>query len=101
MVSTRTFRRERESRSRSGFRRLVIALLVVSALTNCTAPGARVEDRDAALPAAKTPILLFTGTGTSPNDVKAIETLLVSNHLDFSTISSFELNGMKEKDLRG
>jgi len=100
MVSTRTFRRERQSKSRSGFRRLVIALLVVSALTNCTAPGARVEDRDAALAAVKTPILLFTGTGTSPNDVEAIETLLVSNHLDFSTVSSFELNGMKEKDLR-
>ena len=47
------------------------------------------------------PILLFNGTGTSPNDVKAIETILDSNHLNYSTVNSSQLNQMSESQIRG
>lgn len=41
-------------------------------------------------------ILLFNGTGTSPNDVVAIETILNNNHLHYYTANSCQLNGMSE-----
>jgi len=44
-------------------------------------------------------ILLFTGSGTSPNDVAAIATILKSNHLYYSTINSSQLNGMNEAQI--
>ena len=40
------------------------------------------------------PILLFNGAGTSPNDVTAVETILDSLRLSYSTINSSELNRM-------
>ena len=89
----------------SSLRAIIIVVSLVLPATAFTACGARADKFQGEGPVpilhAKTPILLFTGTGTSPDDVKAIETLLASNHLDFSTVSSFELNGMDEKDLRG
>ena len=45
------------------------------------------------------PVLLFTGTGTSPNDVAAIETILKSSHLDYATASSSQLNAMEESQI--
>jgi glutamine amidotransferase-like uncharacterized protein len=44
-------------------------------------------------------ILLFSGTGTSPNDVKAVETILTDRHLDYSTVNSRQLNDMSESQL--
>lgn len=44
-------------------------------------------------------ILLFGGTGTSPNDIKAFEALLDDNDLSYSTINSAELNAMTELQL--
>lgn len=44
--------------------------------------------------------LLFAGTGTSPNDVAAIETILRRRHLEFATVTSAELNAMSETGLR-
>src|SRR5215470_9934267 len=78
---------------KSSLRAITIVVSLALSATALTACGVHAVK-------AVTPILLFTGTGTSPDDVKAIETLLISNHLDFSTATSFELNGMKEKDLR-
>jgi glutamine amidotransferase-like uncharacterized protein len=63
---------------------LTAALLLTS--TFCTVPAAD--------------ILLFNGTGASPNDVKAIEAILHSNHLNYSTASSSQLNGMAQQELR-
>src|SRR5215471_9162812 len=77
----------------SRFRAIIILVSLVLPATAFTACGARADK-------VKAPILLFTGTGTSPDDVNAIETLLASNHLDFSTLSSSELNAMDEMDLR-
>jgi glutamine amidotransferase-like uncharacterized protein len=45
------------------------------------------------------PILVFNGTGTSANDVAAIETLLKDRHLNYSTVDSQQLNGMSESQL--
>ncbi|HEY2013949.1 MAG TPA: BPL-N domain-containing protein [Bryobacteraceae bacterium] len=56
---------------------------------NLTAKGA-----DAA------PILLFNGTGTSANDVAAVEAILNRNHFEYSTVSSSQLNGMGEAPMR-
>jgi hypothetical protein len=39
-------------------------------------------------------ILLFNGTGTSPNDVPAIETLLEKSRICYSTASSAQLDEM-------
>lgn len=47
------------------------------------------------------PILLFNGTGTSPNDVAAVEAILSSNHLNYSTVNSSQLNEMGEAQIRG
>jgi hypothetical protein len=47
------------------------------------------------------PILLFNGTGTSPSDVAAVETILNSKHLNYSTVNSSQLNEMGESQIRG
>jgi Peptidase family S51 len=47
------------------------------------------------------PILLFIGTGTSQNDVVAIEEILKTNHLTYSTVNSSQLNEMSELQMRG
>ncbi|MEO8427731.1 MAG: hypothetical protein ABI651_11540 [Verrucomicrobiota bacterium] len=44
-------------------------------------------------------ILLFNGTGTSANDVAAVETILKGSHLNYSTVNSEQLNGMSESHL--
>lgn len=46
------------------------------------------------------PIILFNGTGTSPNDVKAIENILFSNHMDFVLVNSAQLNELDTSQLR-
>src|SRR6266576_5414964 len=45
------------------------------------------------------PILLFNGTGTSPNDVKAVEALLKERRLQYATMNSGQLNSMSESQL--
>jgi glutamine amidotransferase-like uncharacterized protein len=46
-------------------------------------------------------ILLFSGTGTSPNDVAAFETILKDKQLTYSKVNSSQLNVMSESQLRG
>ena len=46
------------------------------------------------------PVLLFTGTGTSPNDVAAVETILHSNYLGYAAVNSSRLNEMSESQIR-
>jgi glutamine amidotransferase-like uncharacterized protein len=46
------------------------------------------------------PILLFNGTGTSPNDVAAVETILDVNHLTYATVNSSQLDAMDEPAIR-
>jgi Biotin-protein ligase, N terminal len=47
------------------------------------------------------PILLFNGTGTSANDVAAVETILNGNHFNYSTANSSQVNEMGESQIQG
>ena len=51
-------------------------------------------------PAAHRDILLFDGTGTSANDVRAVERLLDAQGLGYATIGSDELNALSVAELR-
>ena len=66
-----------------------LLVLISLALTAC-AP---------ATPGNLPSILLFTGTGTSANDVAAVETVLEDRHLAYSTANSRQLNGLSESQL--
>jgi glutamine amidotransferase-like uncharacterized protein len=46
------------------------------------------------------PILLFSGTGTSSNDVAAIEVLLKQSHLGYVRVSSQHLGAMNQSQIR-
>ncbi len=47
----------------------------------------------------KAPILLFTGTGVSTNDVTAIQTILDDNQLGYNTVTSSEFSSMNSHEL--
>jgi len=51
-------------------------------------------------PANVTPILLFNGTGASPGDVAAVENILTTERLSYSTVDSPHLNQMPDSQLR-
>jgi glutamine amidotransferase-like uncharacterized protein len=53
----------------------------------------------ACAPRRDVPILLFSGAGTSRDDVAAIESVLRSNRLSYTTVNSLQLNYMSESDL--
>ena len=69
-----------------------IVVCAVVLLTDCSKYKVPLTARDA-------PILLFDGTGASPNDVAAIEALLNKNQLKYSTANSSQLNGMSTSQL--
>lgn len=46
------------------------------------------------------PVLLFNGTGASPGDVAALETILNTSNLTYATANSAELNAMAADDIR-
>ncbi len=68
----------------------LLACLVVLALSACR-PSA--PDPSAA-------ILLFNGTGTSPNDVVAVESVLKESHLKYTTANTNQINAMSQAQLR-
>lgn len=53
----------------------------------------------ACAPAAHPPVLLFAGSGTSPNDVTAVKAVLASRNLKFATVDSAQLNAMSARQL--
>jgi glutamine amidotransferase-like uncharacterized protein len=78
-------------------RLLLCPLLFALNLSGCDRPGA------SAVPLTSgrvPPILLFNGTGTSRNDVAAIETLLEKSRLSYSTANSAQLDAMSAARLR-
>jgi glutamine amidotransferase-like uncharacterized protein len=76
--------------------RIASFVLVATTLSSCGDHGDKSN-----ISAEGTPqILLFSGTGTSPNDVAAVETILNSNRLNYSTTNSSQLNGMSESEIR-
>jgi len=50
--------------------------------------------------AGTAPVLLFNGTGTTANDVAAIETILAADKLAYSTANSAQLNAMSLAQLQ-
>lgn len=75
-----------------------VALLSVAVvLISLAAAACRAGGDERSMPArADAPILLFNGAGASPADVAALETILRSEHLAYSTADSRQLNGMTE-----
>jgi hypothetical protein len=51
-------------------------------------------------PTSTPPILLYSGAGASPNDVKAIEAILRAQHLSYATGGSATLNAMPPAEFR-
>lgn len=68
---------------------LTFAFAISTAVTGCRA-----------VPVNIAPILLFTGTGTSPGDDAALEQILSGENLSYSTASSRQLNAMSESQMR-
>jgi hypothetical protein len=78
-------------------RRLFYLALFALILMGCDRPGASaVTLKSGRVP----PILLFNGTGTSPNDVAAIETLLKKSRISYATANSSQLDEMSAARLR-
>ena len=67
----------------------LISCIAALALTACAPPTSNDSP----------PILLFSGNGTSPNGVKAVEAVLKDSHLKYATVNSQQLNGMSESQL--
>jgi len=81
-------------------RHIALVIALAAAVADCDRPGAEKlagRELDANGQAA---ILLFAGTGTSPNDVRAIEAMLMSRRLAYATASSTRLDAMSEAELR-
>lgn len=53
-----------------------------------------------AIPAAE-PVLLYSGTGTTPSDVSAVEAVLSSLGLGYTIANATQLNAMSEQQLAG
>lgn len=66
-----------------------LLFLISLAMTGCTST----------VSTSSASILLFSGTGTSPNDVAAVEHILKSGHLDYAKANSRQLNSMSESEL--
>lgn len=73
-------------RIRSG---LFVSCFALLSLTGCAQTGSNTGSS----------ILLFSGTGTSPNDVAAIARILRERGFDADTANSKQLNGMSESQL--
>jgi glutamine amidotransferase-like uncharacterized protein len=71
-------------------RRILIAILLTTGLLSC---GGRRDTRDA-------DVLLFAGKGTSPNDVRAFETLLAQQGASYTRIDSAALDALSVDELR-
>jgi glutamine amidotransferase-like uncharacterized protein len=71
-------------------------LLVSTILTACRSVSGNscVPTEHPAKPGDQAPVLLFSGAGTSPCDVVAIEAIMDSIRLDYTTVNSAQLNGL-------
>src|SRR5215471_1834568 len=75
---------------------LAFLLLGSSAFLTC---GRRV-DRGAGMDQGAGSVLLFNGTGTSPGDVRALETVLDQSGIAYSTADSAEMNELPQGQLQ-
>ncbi len=78
-------------------RQLLCLVLVALSVLGCDGAGRS----SVPLTSDRVPsVLLFNGTGTSPNDVAAIETLLARSEISYSTAGSAQLDEMDAARLR-
>lgn len=84
------FNRYRMRLSRQPF--IAIFTFILIALIACTGKNSRRPGNEAS-------ILLFNGTGTSPNDVAALQNILDKNQLRYITVNSSELNDLNRQQL--
>ena len=70
-------------------------LLSTTEIPGASAPVTQSE----ALIARSVPILIFNGTGTSPNDVIAVENVVSTVGLAYNTVNSNQLDGMTQAQL--
>jgi glutamine amidotransferase-like uncharacterized protein len=94
------------------FQRLVFiafATIIPIIFTACGTPGSTLgmasgmAKEAKAVPlnkAGSAPVLLFNGTGTSASDVAAIETILNTDKLNYSTVNSSQLDSMSKTQLQ-
>src|SRR5215472_18086799 len=75
-------------------RRILIGSVALICLAACDFRAGQQEPNPSAS------ILLFNGDGASPDDVSAVEAVLDSNHLDYATANSSQLNAMSESQIR-
>ena len=89
---------------------LVVSLVLISwVLNSCGVrddQGSATNDSTAVASTPRKPgdtdeILLFGGTGSSPDDVKAFEAILKDQHVNYTKVNSSQLNGMSESRMRG
>jgi glutamine amidotransferase-like uncharacterized protein len=78
-------------------RHLIFLVVFAITLSNCNRPRASAVPLTSGHVAS---VLLFNGTGTSPNDVAAIEALLEKSRISYSTASSSQLDDMSAARLR-
>jgi len=74
---------------------IAVTMIAVTSLTAC-----RARQDESPTPANTPPVLLFNGTGTSAGDVAAVERLLTTINLGYSTVNSQQLNAMSESRIR-
>jgi hypothetical protein len=89
---------------------LLVTVAAVTLTTACGTPGSTVgvpagtssnpTPIGSSSVSSSVPILLFNGTGTSANDVSAVEAILGTLKLSYSTVNSSQLNGMSEIQLK-
>ena len=78
---------------------LTVAFLVVISTVFTACKGRGDQGSTPLASGGNVPILLFKGTGTSANDVTAVEAILNSNHLNYSNVNSSQLNEMSESQI--
>jgi glutamine amidotransferase-like uncharacterized protein len=88
---------------------IALATIIPIVFTACGTPGSTLgmaggtAHEAKAVPLSKAgtaPVLLFNGTGTTANDVAAIETILAADKLAYSTANSAQLNAMSLAQLQ-
>jgi glutamine amidotransferase-like uncharacterized protein len=75
----------------------VCVVVISTAFTACRVSG---DEGRMPAPGKNVPILLFKGAGTSPGDVAALEKILSSERLNYTTANSPQLNEMSESQVR-
>jgi Biotin-protein ligase, N terminal len=86
----------------ASFPYVAVSIAALTFLTQCGSGNMRmpVATLPAATPSVQ-PVLLFIGSGTTASDVAAVESVLQTLNLSYSTADSTQLNAMSEQQMGG